>query len=60
MIRENQIIYTYLHLAAAKELTLGLMKSKSVILMFELFIVAIIVLSVILSLIRVVVGHCLL
>jgi alanine dehydrogenase len=23
MIRENQIIYTYLHLAAAKELTLG-------------------------------------
>ena len=25
MIRENQIIYTYLHLAAAKELTLGLM-----------------------------------
>ena len=30
MIRENQIIYTYLHLAAAKELTEGLIKSKSV------------------------------
>ena len=30
MIRENQIIYTYLHLAAAKELTEGLVKSKSV------------------------------
>ena len=29
MIREGQIIYTYLHLAAAKELTLGLMNSKS-------------------------------
>ena len=28
MIREGQIIYTYLHLAAAKELTLGLMNSK--------------------------------
>ena len=28
MIREGQIIYTYLHLAAAKELTLGLMKSN--------------------------------
>ena len=28
MIREGQIIYTYLHLAAAKELTLGLMKTK--------------------------------
>ena len=27
MIRENQIIYTYLHLAAAKELTEGLIKS---------------------------------
>ena len=26
MIRENQIIYTYLHLAAAKELTEGLIK----------------------------------
>ena len=30
MIREGQIIYTYLHLAAAKELTLGLMKTKSI------------------------------
>ena len=30
MIRENQIIYTYLHLAAAKQLTEGLVKSKSV------------------------------
>ena len=28
MIREGQIIYTYLHLAAAKELTLGLINSK--------------------------------
>ena len=28
MIRENQIVYTYLHLAAAKELTEGLVKSK--------------------------------
>ena len=26
MIRENQIVYTYLHLAAAKELTEGLIK----------------------------------
>ena len=30
MIREGQIVYTYLHLAAAKELTLGLMESKSI------------------------------
>ena len=30
MIREGQIIYTYLHLAAAKELTKGLMDPKSV------------------------------
>ena len=30
MIRENQIVYTYLHLAAAKELTEGLVKSKSI------------------------------
>ena len=29
MIKENQIIYTYLHLAAAKELTEGLIKTKS-------------------------------
>ncbi len=35
MIRENQIIYTYLHLAAAKELTLGLMKSKSICIAYE-------------------------
>ena len=28
MIRENQIVYTYLHLSAAKELTEGLIKSK--------------------------------
>ena len=28
MIRENQIVFTYLHLAAAKELTEGLIKSK--------------------------------
>ena len=30
MIRENQIVYTYLHLAAAKGLTEGLIKSKSI------------------------------
>ena len=30
MIKENQIIFTYLHLAAAKELTEGLVKSKSI------------------------------
>jgi len=35
MIRENQIIYTYLHLAAAKELTEGLVKSKSVCIAYE-------------------------
>ena len=35
MIRENQIIYTYLHLAAAKELTEGLMKSKAVCIAYE-------------------------
>ena len=35
MIREGQIIYTYLHLAAAKELTLGLIKSKSVCIAYE-------------------------
>ena len=35
MIRENQIIYTYLHLAAAKELTLGLIQSKSVCIAYE-------------------------
>jgi len=35
MIREDQIIYTYLHLAAAKELTLGLMKTKSICIAYE-------------------------
>ena len=35
MIKENQIIYTYLHLAAAKELTEGLIKSKSVNIAYE-------------------------
>ena len=35
MIKENQIIYTYLHLAAAKELTLGLIKSKSICIAYE-------------------------
>ena len=29
MIRENQIVFTYLHLAAGKQLTEGLVKSKS-------------------------------
>ena len=35
MIRENQIIYTYLHLAAAEELTKGLVNSKSVCIAYE-------------------------
>jgi alanine dehydrogenase len=35
MIRENQIVYTYLHLAAAKELTQGLVKSKSINIAYE-------------------------
>jgi alanine dehydrogenase len=35
MIREGQIIYTYFHLAAAKELTLGLIKSKSICIAYE-------------------------
>ncbi len=35
MIREGQIIYTYLHLAAAKELTLGLMETKSICIAYE-------------------------
>ena len=35
MIRENQIVFTYLHLAAAKELTKGLIKSKSVCIAYE-------------------------
>jgi len=35
MIRENQIVFTFLHLAAAKELTAGLIKSKSVCIAYE-------------------------
>ena len=35
MIKENQIIYTYLHLAAAKELTESLVKSKSICIAYE-------------------------
>ncbi len=35
MIRENQIVFTYLHLAAAKELTEGLINSKSVCIAYE-------------------------
>ena len=35
MIRENQIVYTYLHLAAARELTEGLIKSKSINIAYE-------------------------
>ena len=35
MIRENQIIYTYLHLAAAKELTEGLINTKSICIAYE-------------------------
>jgi len=35
MIRENQIVFTYLHLAVAKELTEGLIKSKSVCIAYE-------------------------
>jgi len=35
MIREDQIIFTYLHLAAAKELTEGLVKSKSICIAYE-------------------------
>ena len=35
MIRENQIVFTYLHLAAAKQLTEGLVKSKSVCIAYE-------------------------
>ena len=31
MIREDQVIFTYLHLAAEKELTQGLIDSKSVL-----------------------------
>ena len=35
MIRENQIVFTYLHLAAAKELTKGLVETKSVCIAYE-------------------------
>ena len=35
MIKENQIIFTYLHLAAAKDLTEGLIKSKSICIAYE-------------------------
>jgi len=35
MIKENQIVFTYLHLAAGKELTEGLVKSKSVCIAYE-------------------------
>ncbi len=35
MIRKDQIIYTYLHLAAAKDLTNGLIKSKSICIAYE-------------------------
>ncbi len=35
MIKENQIVFTYLHLAAAKELTKGLIDSKSVCIAYE-------------------------
>ncbi len=35
MIKQNQIIFTYLHLAAAKELTAGLIKSKGVCIAYE-------------------------
>ena len=35
MIRENQIIFTYLHLAAARNLTQGLITSKSVCIAYE-------------------------
>ena len=35
MIRENQIVFTYLHLAAAKELTQGLIETKSICIAYE-------------------------
>ena len=35
MIKEDQIIYTYLHLAATKDLTEGLIKSKSICIAYE-------------------------
>ena len=39
MIKENQIIFTYLHLAAAKELTQGLINSKGVCIAYELSLI---------------------
>lgn len=35
MLRENQILFTYLHLAAAPELTKGLVKSKAICVAYE-------------------------
>ena len=35
MIKENQIVFTYLHLAAAKDLTQGLINSKSICIAYE-------------------------
>ena len=35
MIRENQVVFTYLHLAAAKKLTQGLIDSKSICIAYE-------------------------
>ena len=35
MIRENQVVFTYLHLAAAKELTQGLIDNKSICIAYE-------------------------
>ena len=35
MIRENQIVFTYLHLAAAKQLTQGLIDSKAICIAYE-------------------------
>ncbi len=35
MLRKGQVLFTYLHLAADKEQTLGLMKSKSVAIAYE-------------------------
>ena len=35
MIRENQIVFTYLHLAAAEELTKGLINTKSICIAYE-------------------------
>ena len=35
MLRENQILFTYLHLAAAPELTKGLIKSKAICVAYE-------------------------